>query len=134
MNSKHVLKLSLLFGGVRRQLPNNIEQKYRNQNECSSNLSESIYTPKIHYSSSLPSISTVANKNRIPSNKLTVNIENSVIVVGSLIFAPITGAINQAAEILMQRPDRARNQGLEMVITTSSLSAITGNLQMEFHG
>lgn len=67
--------------------------------------------PKIvHFSSSF-SNRTVANKKTIPKSNELVNWANAIIVLGEEILVPINTLANQAAEILIDNPENACNQG-----------------------
>ncbi len=93
-----------------RQFPGNISQKSGDQNQGRGYLSKSINIPKIHFSNFLSS-QTVSSKNSIPRAMFIVKIKKSWRVLGKEILDPINGAMNQAAEMLIDSPDNALSQG-----------------------
>lgn len=70
-----------------------------------------ICVPKVHFSSNLSSNQTVVSKNRIPNPMFSVNVRISCESLGKEIAEPIKGTANHAAEILIDNPERALNQG-----------------------
>lgn len=107
-----VLAFGRAGGGflVLRQFPGNIAQESGNQNQGRGYLSKSINIPKIHFSNFLSS-QTVSSKNSIPRAMFIVKIKKSWSVLGKEMLDPINGAMNQAAEILIDSPESALNQG-----------------------
>ena len=93
-----------------------------NQKQCGCDLSERIDSPKIvHFSNSF-SKKTVIIRKIIPSTISKTKIPILERLSGIEMFTPMTGAINQAAEMLIERLERAFCQGLGIFSTKSNVT------------
>lgn len=72
---------------------------------------------KNYSSSSSFSHQSESSKNTIPSIICHVNSKNSPGVLGNNMFGPIAETINQAAEILIKRPDNVLKRGRGSLLT-----------------
>lgn len=99
------------------QFISNVCKKDSNQYQSCSNLSKSINLPKIHFSNFL-SNHTVINKKSIAKVRSNINTKKSYKFLGKETLEPISGATNHAAEILMDKPESAFNQGRNFFLLT----------------
>ena len=104
-----ILSGRLLFSF--RQFEGNIHKKNNNQNKGCGYLDISIYIPKIVHFSNFLSNQTVISKNTIPKVISNINTKVAYKLLGRIILGPINAIANQAAEIFIDRPEKALRYG-----------------------
>lgn len=105
-----------------RKFEGNIQKKDNYQDQSQRYLDISANFPKIHFFNFLSS-HTAINKNIIPKITFKINAKKSYKFLGGVIFGPIKTLTNQAAEIFIDRAEKAFNHGLYLFFIGLSLSS-----------
>lgn len=101
-----------------RQFIGNIHKKYNYQNKSGRYLDICIYFPEIIHFCNLFSHQTVISKNTIPKVISKINTRLLNRFAGKFTLGPINAVVNQAAEILIDNPENALNQGRYFFLLT----------------
>lgn len=106
-----------------RQFICNIHQKYNYQDKSCGYLNTYSNVPKITHFSNLLSQRTVIIKNIIPKTIFNNNAIKWYKSLGKDMLEPINVPANQAAEILIDNPEKAFNQGRNFFLTINFILA-----------
>ncbi len=112
-----------------RQLVGNIHKKYYYQNKSHRYLSKSDRIPKFHFSSILSS-QTVKSKNIIPRIMLAINVRKLKKSLGIVMLVPTKGIANQAADRLMDNPEKALSQARFLFFPIKTMLSSFGKVSL----